>query len=387
MFQGDASYEFGYDIHNPLSNDIKSHHEVRDGKNVLGYYTFKEADGSIRMVKYKVTPETGFEAVVEKLPDPLAGNSIDGQEAAPSTHGAPETANEPNGGANSQYVAGTGGLHNIVSNRNPRANVPAQPIQNYNNRNPPVQDQRPGGGYANPHIIRRNPPVKNDQAAFVNGGQYPLHADTPRFAQATTFVDFPRGRPRNPHLAHQLSLQDRGQPRIAQDSRRNQFIAPQAQYVNNPVQPNPYPSGKIVYIDGVAYIDDIGLYSDPEDQNGGNGQQQVQDPQYQVVENPENNANNEAATETSEETETDEEKEDFVEDEEDEDLANFEEEDEDEDENVEASDFYEDNEQFINEQQAAYARLKKAYEEEDQEPKPKEEEVQEQQPEPVQEQQ
>ncbi|KAJ8945660.1 hypothetical protein NQ318_012378 [Aromia moschata] len=62
-----ASYEFAYDVNDPLSNDVKSHREIRDGENVYGYYTFKEADGSTRVVNYKVGPQTGFEATVERL--------------------------------------------------------------------------------------------------------------------------------------------------------------------------------------------------------------------------------------------------------------------------------------------------------------------------------
>ncbi|XP_018566263.1 myb-like protein AA [Anoplophora glabripennis] len=364
---GDASYEFGYDIHNPLSNDIKSHHEVRDGKNVLGFYTFREADGSIRVVKYKVTPETGFEAVVEKLPDPLSGNAIDGQEAAPSPNGAAQTINEQNGGANSQYVAGTGGINN---NRNPRGNVPAPPAQNYNG-NPPVQGQaQEPQQHHHPGVIR------NNQRGAVQDQNQGVQA------QGSSYLDIPRARQKNPYIAHQRLLLEG----VQQQRQRNQIVAPQPQtqqYADNPAQPNSYGSGKIIYINGVAYIDDIGLYSNSQDQNGNTGQL-VQNPQYELIQNPDSEANDEAATnaQNNEEVEEDDFEED--DDEEDEDLANFEEEDEEEDEDTDASDLYEQNEQFITDQKEAYARLKQAYEEEEDGQKPKEEGVQEQQAQPVQ---
>lgn len=425
MLQGDASYEFGYDIHNPLSNDIKSHHEVRDGKNVQGFYTFKEADGTIRIVKYKVTPDTGFEAVVEKVkPESISGNSIDGQEASPTSHGAPDTINEPNGGHRSQYVAGIAdslhGGHVITAGRNPQGNVPEPqrvPAQNYANSNPTVEDNRqrkvqepqqhqPNGRYRNSYILPRNPRFRNDQQSqlFILNGrpqnvQYPLQNNhDQKLVQETRYVDIPRGRQRNPYIDHrqsnqvQLQLKERARPRIHQGHRNHYTAPPQGQvqpYVNN-VQPNPYGSGKIVYIDGVAYIDDIGLYSDPPGQNGNvQDRNNGQNPQYEVVENPESNVSDEAASnaENTEEPENEEDKEDYEEDdEEDEDNADFEEEDENDDEDADATDFYEENEQLFNEKKKEYDKLKKAYEnDDDRELKPKQKKTDVKKSQPVQE--
>lgn len=60
-------YHFEYGVHDPHTGDIKSQHEYSDGKNVVGGYTLKEADGTTRVVKYHADPHGGFNAVVERL--------------------------------------------------------------------------------------------------------------------------------------------------------------------------------------------------------------------------------------------------------------------------------------------------------------------------------
>lgn len=40
-----AQYEFGYDVHDPNTGDVKSHTEKRDGNTVHGSYTVLDPDG------------------------------------------------------------------------------------------------------------------------------------------------------------------------------------------------------------------------------------------------------------------------------------------------------------------------------------------------------
>lgn len=40
-----AQYEFGYDVHDPNTGDIKSHSEKRDGNTVHGRYEVLDPDG------------------------------------------------------------------------------------------------------------------------------------------------------------------------------------------------------------------------------------------------------------------------------------------------------------------------------------------------------
>lgn len=40
-----AQYEFGYDVHDPHTGDIKSHSEKRDGHTVQGRYEVLDPDG------------------------------------------------------------------------------------------------------------------------------------------------------------------------------------------------------------------------------------------------------------------------------------------------------------------------------------------------------
>lgn len=65
-------YSFAYNIHDSLTGDSKSQHEVRDGDVVKGHYSLVEADGSLRTVHYTADPINGFNAVVERGPVPVA---------------------------------------------------------------------------------------------------------------------------------------------------------------------------------------------------------------------------------------------------------------------------------------------------------------------------
>ncbi|KAF6212019.1 hypothetical protein GE061_012537 [Apolygus lucorum] len=49
------------------TGDVKSQHETREGDVVKGYYTLKEADGTIREVHYTADKHHGFNAEVKKI--------------------------------------------------------------------------------------------------------------------------------------------------------------------------------------------------------------------------------------------------------------------------------------------------------------------------------
>ncbi|XP_023309914.1 adult-specific cuticular protein ACP-20-like [Anoplophora glabripennis] len=60
-------YQFNYAVHDPHTGDEKQHQEERDGDEVKGSYSLKEADGSTRVVEYKADKHNGFNAVVHKI--------------------------------------------------------------------------------------------------------------------------------------------------------------------------------------------------------------------------------------------------------------------------------------------------------------------------------
>lgn len=61
-------YKYGYSVLDPYTLDVKSHWEHRDGDFVKGAYNMLEADGSMRIVEYVSDKDTGFRAVVKKIP-------------------------------------------------------------------------------------------------------------------------------------------------------------------------------------------------------------------------------------------------------------------------------------------------------------------------------
>ncbi|XP_074037377.1 uncharacterized protein [Leptinotarsa decemlineata] len=61
-----AHYQFGYEVNDLHTGDVKNHQESREGDLVKGSYSFIEADGSRRIVEYTVDPHSGFNAVVHK---------------------------------------------------------------------------------------------------------------------------------------------------------------------------------------------------------------------------------------------------------------------------------------------------------------------------------
>ncbi|TMW47250.1 hypothetical protein DOY81_007666 [Sarcophaga bullata] len=60
-----AKYEFDYAVKDEKTGDSKKHWETRDGDSVKGGYTFKEADGTTRIVEYTADHKNGFNAVVK----------------------------------------------------------------------------------------------------------------------------------------------------------------------------------------------------------------------------------------------------------------------------------------------------------------------------------
>ncbi|XP_030749553.1 adult-specific cuticular protein ACP-20-like [Sitophilus oryzae] len=57
-------YEFQYGVADHHTGDNKEQKEVRHGDTVHGEYSVKEADGTIRTVKYTADDHNGFNAVV-----------------------------------------------------------------------------------------------------------------------------------------------------------------------------------------------------------------------------------------------------------------------------------------------------------------------------------
>lgn len=75
-FQHYPKYRFNYAVKDPHTGDEKQQYEERDGDEVKGQYSLKEADGTTRIVEYKADKHNGFNAVVHKI-----------GEASPQGHG------------------------------------------------------------------------------------------------------------------------------------------------------------------------------------------------------------------------------------------------------------------------------------------------------------
>ncbi|XP_023024723.2 uncharacterized protein [Leptinotarsa decemlineata] len=63
-------YKFNYAVHDPHTGDEKQQYEERDGDEVKGSYSLKEADGTTRVVEYQADKHNGFNAVVHKIGEP-----------------------------------------------------------------------------------------------------------------------------------------------------------------------------------------------------------------------------------------------------------------------------------------------------------------------------
>uniref|UniRef100_A0ABK9NGH6 Uncharacterized protein n=1 Tax=Glossina morsitans morsitans TaxID=37546 RepID=A0ABK9NGH6_GLOMM len=60
-------YKFDYSVKDLKSGDNKKHWEERDGDKVKGSYSFKEADGTTRVVEYTADKHNGFQAIVKHV--------------------------------------------------------------------------------------------------------------------------------------------------------------------------------------------------------------------------------------------------------------------------------------------------------------------------------
>lgn len=84
-------------MHDPHTHDIKSQHEHRDGHNVKGGYTMKEADGTTRVVEYVADHKGGFQAVVKRI----------GEAQHPAVYGHGHHKKEHHGPGGTSYVGVT----------------------------------------------------------------------------------------------------------------------------------------------------------------------------------------------------------------------------------------------------------------------------------------
>ena len=66
-FYAPAKYDYGYNIYDPVSGDIKNQYEERLGEFVKGGYSFVEPDGHRRIVEYTADPYRGFNALVRRV--------------------------------------------------------------------------------------------------------------------------------------------------------------------------------------------------------------------------------------------------------------------------------------------------------------------------------
>ncbi|XP_055856320.1 cuticle protein 21-like [Episyrphus balteatus] len=84
-------YKFGYDVHDEITGDSKSHSETRDGDVVEGEYSLIDADGFKRIVHYTADAEHGFNAVVSRVPLHGAHNEAAHHDVktVPATYAAP----------------------------------------------------------------------------------------------------------------------------------------------------------------------------------------------------------------------------------------------------------------------------------------------------------
>lgn len=96
-FQGNSSYQFGFDVKDDEYTNYQQRKEVRDGNVIKGSYSVVDSDGFIRTVTYTADPKEGFKAdvvrqptdIVVKIPTPAPENSI-GKLSRPQQHFLPQ---------------------------------------------------------------------------------------------------------------------------------------------------------------------------------------------------------------------------------------------------------------------------------------------------------
>lgn len=97
-FQGNSSYQFGFDVKDDEYTNYQQRKEVRDGNVIKGSYSVVDSDGFIRTVTYTADPKEGFKAdvvrqptdIVVKIPTPAPENSIGGKLSRPQPHFLPQ---------------------------------------------------------------------------------------------------------------------------------------------------------------------------------------------------------------------------------------------------------------------------------------------------------
>ncbi|EDV48063.1 pupal cuticle protein Edg-84A [Drosophila erecta] len=73
-YDSHPQYSFNYDVQDPVTGDVKSQSESRDGDVVRGQYSVNDADGYRRTVDYTADDVRGFNAVVRR--EPLSGDAL-----------------------------------------------------------------------------------------------------------------------------------------------------------------------------------------------------------------------------------------------------------------------------------------------------------------------
>ncbi|XP_065212480.1 cuticle protein 8-like [Planococcus citri] len=124
-------YKYGYSVLDPYTLDVKSHWEHRDGDFVKGAYNMLEADGSMRIVEYVSDKDSGFRAVVKKIPhylknerakesfSPVPKSNPHAEQFFPIQNPPPAQSLQPPPAPYQQYQ------HNIYDQPHPQ-NLPAQ---------------------------------------------------------------------------------------------------------------------------------------------------------------------------------------------------------------------------------------------------------------------
>ncbi|KAK9511361.1 hypothetical protein O3M35_000029 [Rhynocoris fuscipes] len=70
LFMSHPHYAFEVAVNDPKTGEVRNQQEIKDGDTVKGFYSLKEADGSIREVHYTADKHNGFNAVVKKKMNP-----------------------------------------------------------------------------------------------------------------------------------------------------------------------------------------------------------------------------------------------------------------------------------------------------------------------------
>ncbi|XP_042241628.1 filaggrin-like [Homarus americanus] len=139
-----GNYEYSYNIRSEETGDMKFHQETRDGGKVVGEYRVKEADGTMRVVKYSADKDNGFQATVEYVSDheePEYGARMKGN----SQKGRQEQRNTFESSRNGHGSSSTRSRSRFQSSRTPQysQNQDSRASQFQGSRASQFQDSRP----------------------------------------------------------------------------------------------------------------------------------------------------------------------------------------------------------------------------------------------------